>query len=107
MKIILHPQRRDLPLTLTKAGDVLTFNGEAFDFSALPAGATLPADAISSDWITGKVERDEAGALIVPVALPHGPTAPEATRFPAPLENVPDGTVALPIYDEPAEEPQA
>ncbi|MGR3377283.1 hypothetical protein [Salipiger abyssi] len=71
MTIVLHPQGRNEPLGLTKAGDELTLNGEAVDFAVLPDGATLPADAISSDWITGKVERGEAGELIVPLALPH------------------------------------
>ncbi|MGZ2475908.1 hypothetical protein ACVI1N_004199 [Sinorhizobium medicae] len=38
MKIDLSPQRRDDLLTVTKAGDVFTVNGMAFDFSALPDG---------------------------------------------------------------------
>lgn len=107
MKIILSPMRRDERLTLSKAGEALTLNGEAFDFTDLPNGATLPRSAISSDWIAGDVTRDEAGELTVPVILPHGANAPEATRFPAPLENVADGLVALPPYEtsEPEEEP--
>lgn len=104
MKIILSPMRRDDQLTLTKAGDVLTLNGEAFDFSGLPNGATLPRSAITSDWFAGDVTRDDAGELTVPLILPHGANAPEETRFPAPLENVADGLVVLPIYETPEPE---
>ena len=39
MQITLTPQRRDDTLTLTRSGDVLTINGEAFDFAAIPEGA--------------------------------------------------------------------
>ena len=107
MKIILSPMRCEDQLTLAKSGDVLTLNSEDFDFSGLPNGATLPRAAINCDWIAGDVTRDEAGVLTVPVILPHGANAPEETRFPAPLENVVDGPVALPFYEtpEPEEEP--
>ena len=98
MKIILHPSRREEAATLIKAGDVLTFNGASLDLSALPAGATLPREAIACDWIADDVTRDEAGELTVPLVLPHGANAPEETRFPVPLENVPDGEVLLPAY---------
>lgn len=98
MKIILSPMRRDDKLALSKSGDTLTINGEAFDFSGIPNGATLPREAITCDWIAGPVERDNAGVLTVPLILPHGPSAPEATRFPQPLENVADGPVSLPPY---------
>ena len=107
MKITLSPMRRDDRLILSKAGDALTLNGEAFDFTDLPNGATLPRSAITSDWFAGDVARDEAGELTVPVILPHGADAPEATRFPEPLIDVPEGPVALPLYEtpEPEEEP--
>ena len=111
MKIILSPMRREDQLTLSKSGDVLTINGEAFDFSGLPNGATLPRSAITSDWIAGDVSRADAaegetGELTVPLILPHGYNAPEATRFPAPLEAVADGPVDLPIYETPEPEPE-
>ena len=107
MNIIYSPVRLDTQLELSKSGDTLTLNGEAFDFTDLPNGATLPRSAITSDWFAGDVTRDEAGVLTVPVILPHGANAPEETRFPAPLENVVDGPVALPFYEtpEPEEEP--
>ena len=111
MKIILSPMRHDAQLILSKSGDVLTLNGETFDFTDLPNGATLPRSAISSDWFAGDVTRADAaegetGELTVPLILPHGYNAPEATRFPTPLENVADGPVTLPIYETPEPEPQ-
>lgn len=95
MRIVFHPQRRDDALAVVKSGDVLTINGEAFDFSALPDGATLPRDAIACDLVAGPVERVD-GVLVVPLILPHGPHASPAVAFPAPLDEVPDGPVELP-----------
>ena len=57
MQITLSPARRDTPLTLSRTGDALTINGEVFDFTPLPDGATLPREAIASDWFAGPVER--------------------------------------------------
>lgn len=99
MKITLSPARMNTELTVSKSGDTLTINGETFDFSGIPSGATLPKEAIACDWIAGSVERDGAGVLTVPLILPHGPLAPEEARFPQPLEDVPDGPVSLPAYE--------
>lgn len=95
MKLILSPVRRDTQLTLERAGDVLTINGEVFDFSDLPEGATLPETAIDSDWFAGPVERTD-GALRIHLILPHGVHAPTETLFPRPLTLTGDGPVALP-----------
>lgn len=101
MKIILSPVRMDEALTVTRQGDTLTVNGEIFDFSPLTDGATLPREAIKSDWFCGPAERD-GGELLVTLRLPHGANAPESTRFPLPLYMTADGAVPLPIYDMPA-----
>lgn len=102
MKIALSPSRRDDVLTVVKAGDVLTINGAAFDFSALPDGATIPAGEIPCEWIIGPVER-VAGRLHFTLILPHGGNPSEAVAFPAPIDNPPDGALALP-FDPPAVE---
>lgn len=99
MKINLSPQRRDDQLTLEKAGDTLTFNGTAYDFSQLPDGATLPRDACDCEWLASDVERVN-NELVLTILLPHGPNAPEFTRFPEPIFNPADGVVELPIYNE-------
>jgi hypothetical protein len=99
MQITLSPARRDARLDLSRNGDTLTINGEAFDFSPLPEGATLPAEAIASDWFAGPVERVD-GELHLTLVLPHGADAPQETLFPAPLTLTGDGPVTLPSYEK-------
>lgn len=95
MKISLSPQRRDDALTVVKAGDTLTINGAVYDFSVIPDGATLPADAVDCSFIAGPVER-VAGDLQLTLILPLAGGASEAARFPQPLIDPTDGTVELP-----------
>lgn len=99
MRLIFHPQRSDTPLVLSRVGDVLTINGDDFDFSAVTEGATLPQAAVASTWIAGDIERT-GGVLQVPVVLPHGARAPQTTRFAVPLTLTGDGAVTLPAFDE-------
>jgi len=56
MRMSFNLQRREDRLAITKADDLLTINDEMFDFSAVPDGATLPAEAIGCQWI-GDVKR--------------------------------------------------
>lgn len=96
MRISLSPQRRDDTLALSKAGDVLTVNGEQFDFSSLPDGATLPAGKVPCDWITGPVER-VGGELQLTLLLPLGPPPWSANvSHPQPLTVAADGPITLP-----------
>lgn len=95
MHITLNPQRSDAALSVAKAGDTLTINGEAFDFSAIPEGATLPAEAVSSEFVAGPVERLD-GVLHITLLLPHGANPPPEVAFPAPIIDPPDGPLALP-----------
>ncbi|MBO9453333.1 hypothetical protein J7426_23945 [Tropicibacter sp. R16_0] len=102
MRISFVPIRRDERLEMSRAGDVLTLNGDVLDFSALPDGAILPRTAISNDWIAGDVERLQ-GQIHLSVLLPHGATAPAETLFPAPI-TADNGDVPLPPFDvEPSE----
>lgn len=101
MHITLSPVRLDETLTVSRAGDVLTLNGVAFDFGPLPEGATLPAEAIDSDWIVGPVSRID-GDLHLTLRLPHGPNPSQAVAFPKPLMVMVDGEIDLP-FDPPAE----
>lgn len=103
MKIKLSPQRRDDTLTASRAGEVLTLNGEAFDFSQLPEGGTLPADAIDSEWIVGDVSR-VAGELHLTLRLPHGANPGHAVAFPDPLHVTTGGPIPLPFDPEPEPE---
>lgn len=99
MKLSFTPIRADNERALSVAGDVLTVDGEAFDLSGIPDGATLPREAVDCDWLVSDVER-ESGELVLTILLPHGPSAPEETRFPQPITVTADGPVALPPYNE-------
>ncbi|WP_113154796.1 hypothetical protein [Nitratireductor sp. OM-1] len=98
MFISFSPQRRDASLSLSRSGDVLTINGEAFDLSVVPEGATLPREAISSDWFAGPVER-VGGELHISAILPHGPNPSQAVAFPQPITVNEDGPIAVPSDD--------
>lgn len=93
----------DDDLIVTKSGDVLTINGEVFDFSSLPDGAEIPAYTIPCEWITGPVER-LGGKLYLTLRLPHGPIPSLTVAFPAPIIDPPDGPLALPRDPEPEEQ---
>ena len=95
MKINLSPQRRDDTLAVTKQGDILTINGTTYDFSQLPDGGTLPADAVDCEFVIGSVDRVN-GELELTLLLPHGPNASEAARFPEHIIDPADGEVELP-----------
>jgi len=103
MRITLSPVRLDKTLTASCIGDVLTLNGQAFDFGPLPEGATLPAEAIDSEWIVGPVSRIN-GDLHLTLRLPHGPSPSRAVAFPEPVHVTQDGLIALPFDPEPEPE---
>ncbi|MDH1700261.1 hypothetical protein [Comamonas terrigena] len=66
MKIKFTPQFRFDTLALSKSGDVLTINGEDFDFSPLPDGYSVETN---SAWIVGPVSRKD-GELQLTIACP-------------------------------------
>ncbi|RAU43416.1 MULTISPECIES: hypothetical protein [unclassified Pseudomonas] len=103
MIIKLSPQISDEKLEVIKSGSVLTLNGEAFDFSRMADGDTLPRSAIASDWFVGDV--DKIGEeLVVTLTLPLPVNYSQEQAFPADLLNVADGPVAFP---QPLPEPVA
>ncbi|WCO82115.1 hypothetical protein vBPpSSYP_133 [Pseudomonas phage vB_PpS_SYP] len=102
MIINLSPVRMDTDLTLVKEGNKLYVNDEVADFTQLLEGATLPREAIHSEWFVGDVSRVD-GELVLTIRLPHGPNAPVETRFPSPITVASDGQINLPIYDIPVE----
>lgn len=97
MKLNFTPMRRDEALTLSRSGDVLTINGEAFDFSGVPEGATLPREAVVCEWLASDIERVN-GELELTLILPHGANAPQETLFPQPITVTADGAIALPAH---------
>lgn len=105
MKIILSPQRRDDALTVSKGGDILTINGETFDFSSLPDGATIPAGEVPCEWIVGPVERI-VGELQLTLILPHGAAPEQWQAFPDAIVDPADGPLQVPhdTYSETTEQ---
>jgi len=94
MNITFTPMRSDAPLTLERQGDSLIVNGTRFDFSQLPDGALLPAQAIVGVWPGGDVIR-EGGVLHIPVILPHAADAPAEARTVRTVCITADGPIAL------------
>lgn len=74
-----------------KQGDTLTINGETFDFSPIPDGATLPWEAIGSNYFVGGVDRID-GVLHVALHLPSGSGKYGPFEFNGPA----DGPLELP-----------
>lgn len=103
MQIKLSPQRLDATLVASVVGDVITLNNQPFDFSQLPEGATLPADAIASEHIIGDVSRIN-GELHLTLRLPHGANPSQAVAFPEPIHVTTDGPIPLPFDPEPVAE---
>ncbi|WP_045158764.1 hypothetical protein [Stutzerimonas stutzeri] len=95
MIISLSPKLLSESLAASLQGDVLVLNGVAFDFTQLPEGATLPAEAIDSEWISAPVSRID-GELHLTLRLPHGPNPSQAVAFPEPVHVTEDGPIPLP-----------
>lgn len=95
MIIYLSPILMDATLHVVKRGRVLEINGEVFDFSPMPEGASIPRHAINSEWFADTVTL-EGGVLEVTLLLPISRDASEAARFPEPIVNPEDGELELP-----------
>lgn len=98
MKIEFSPARSSGRLALSKSGAALIVNGESFDFGFLQDGQLLPRAAVTGDWLASDVTR-VGSTLHLTVTLPHGPNAPEETRFPAQVTVTGDGQITVPPYD--------
>lgn len=102
MQITFSPVRADGALALFRSGDTLQINGVAFDFGPMTEGSTLPRAAVACPWIGGDVTLS-GGVLTVPLVLPYGVDAPQAVRFPMPVEVPVDGPVVAPGLASPDE----
>lgn len=92
MKIKFNPQRRDDELLLRVEGEIVTVNYISYDLSVIPEGATLPADAIYGEMLSGDISRIN-GELEIVVTLPHKADAPTAITFPQDAVITEDGVV--------------
>ncbi|WP_313717806.1 tail fiber assembly protein [Pseudomonas qingdaonensis] len=100
MIIKLSPVRSDLGLVVARSADILEVNGVEFDFTRLPDGATLPAEAVDCEFVIAPVERI-SGGLVLTLMLPHGADASEQSRFPVDIVSPADGRVPLPTDRDP------
>ncbi|MCV0348445.1 MAG: hypothetical protein K5863_00080 [Nitratireductor sp.] len=94
MHIVLSPQWRTEPLQVTKQGDVLTINGEAFDFSSLPEGAEI-AD-VPSEFVVCAAEHPVervGGKIFIALIRPYGAKSPAADARSLVLEDAADGVI--------------
>ena len=98
--IDFSPIRQDLPISISVKGvcNIVSINGEDFDFSLLPINSYLPVSAIASNWFCKDVERQGDGTLLISLLLPHGVDAPIETKFPVPILIESDQDVALPLF---------
>jgi hypothetical protein len=96
MIIHLLPQDSDDRITVEKAGDVLTVNGAAFDFTPLEVDASIPATALDSTYFYQQISRDSTGEITLYLLFPQASNAPYDSRFPLPLSVTEDGPVTLP-----------
>lgn len=79
IKLNFNPVRADEKTTASLEGLTLTVNGEAFDLSGIPDGATVQHEVIQNCTRNG----DD---FELTIALTHGANAPTETRFPQPVE---------------------
>ena len=84
MIINLSPQVSKKELVLSVNGEVLTVNGEEIDFSVIPEGATLPADAVDSEFLVNSIDRID-GEIHLTVLFPVSADASVNARFPEPI----------------------
>lgn len=104
MIIKLSPVRVDQRMRVSRQGDTLTINGLALDFTKLPDGGTLPAQAIGCSDLVGPVERIN-GKVVLTLRFAHGAHAPDEARFPANIVDPPAGPVPLPGVEQGSEGP--
>ena len=89
-RISYSPQYGTQDITISKQGEVLTLNGETFDFSALEEGAEIDTEC---RHIVGTVKRLN-GNIHITILLPHGVNSYFAPT--EPQEVMVDGDIALP-----------
>jgi len=86
----------DTRIAVEVTGDVVTINGEAFDFGPLEPGGSIPAEAVNTQYFIGDISRDSVGEIVLTLTYPHAPYAPHDSRFPLPISVIEDGPVSLP-----------
>lgn len=98
LQISFSPIRSDESMSLEVEGDALIINGETFDFTTLPEGASLPCAEVACRWLVSDVVRSD-GQISLTLILPHGANAPHETLFPASITVTSDGLITPPSQE--------
>lgn len=94
-KIALSPQLSNAALQLVKNGNMLTINGNSYDFSHMNNGDMIPPEAISDPNIIGAISK-ENGVVKLTILMPYSnPDADESVTFPEPIVMDVDGELAF------------
>lgn len=92
LKVNLSPVRSNQErLTASWFAPILTVGEVEYDLSELPDGAT------AEHPVLGIVSRDNEDYEVT-LRMPHGPKAPEETRFPKPVIMYIDGFIKIPPW---------
>ena len=96
VNIKFHPTRSDtMPqLDVSVKGDVVTINGEVFDFSPLKDGDSLPRAATGSEHFVGVITKTGED-LNIELLMPYRWTEDSNILFPVDL-SIKSGTVKVP-----------
>lgn len=95
-----HALPSSLALELSRAGDVLTINGDTIDFSALPEGATIEDGAALHPKLVGPIDRI-GGKIHLTICLPYRGSG--HVEAPAPVD-AEDGSIDIPFIVPVSEE---
>lgn len=112
MIINLSPVLGDESVEASVEGDVITVNGQSFDFTPLKKGQVLPIGAVDSPYFLGPVIRLENDQIELTLRLPYKANASENITFPEPIAIIKGGVTfpqnqnlpAEPEYQAPAEQ---
>lgn len=86
------PVRSDVKTEASLSGTTLTVNGQPFNLSEIPAGASGTHETLVA------FSRD-GNSYEITINLTHGAAAPHETRFPEPV-TISDGWVLDYVFDE-------
>jgi hypothetical protein len=107
MIINLSPIFSSPEMIVSVEGDIIYIDGVEYDFSPLPEGARLPAEHIESPHFEdNSVVTRINGEIVLTLWFRHSATAPEESLFPVPIHVTEDGSVDLPPFETPLEEPE-
>jgi hypothetical protein len=92
MIIKFSPQVAIKKLTIIKAGDVLSLNGDVLDLSEFPVDSFIDCEDIDNDYVI-KVESDLLGEITATIIWPYSDINSQREAYPNDLINPNDGVI--------------